>query len=322
MNANQDDFIRSLTSKTLGYFVKLAHNLSYTKTARILGITQPALTQQIKKLEHSIGTPLFYNVGKQVYLTDAGSILLAAVNNIYETMIGAVDNIQQTTLASTGLIKIGLLATIEDQVLEDFIIHYKDVQPQIEIEVSLLTRRFLWNALENNKIDLAIMYLPDASIKNWRLYCSKKIINEHLVLLHQNPKWKQRKFLKLKNTLDHPWVTYPDDYYLTDLLHECFKNQFLDPPQTQGRFASPWQILHFAQKKDYYAVLPKSFVLANQDQVHVYQTLLDPKIKFEISFVYRFDKLNIPRIAEFLKYWDQFIEHKSYRKRLQDRLSN
>lgn len=322
MNANQDDFIRSLTSKSLGYFVKLAHNLSYTKTARILGITQPALTQQIKKLEHGIGTPLFYNVGKQVYLTDAGSILLAAVNNIYETIIGTVNNIQQATLASTGLIKIGLLATIEVQVLEDFIIHYKDVQPQIEIEVSLLNRRFLWDALENNKIDLAIMYLPDAVIKNWKLYCSKKIIDEHLVLLHHNSKWEHRKFLKLKNTLGHPWVMYPTDYYLTDLLQECFKNRLLDPPMTQGRFASSWQILHFAQKKDCYAALPESFILANQHQVHIYQTLLDPKINFNMSFVYRLEKLNIPRIAEFLKCWDQFIAQKSYKERLKDRLSN
>ncbi|AXX64553.1 MAG: LysR family transcriptional regulator [Lactobacillus sp.] len=318
MNSGKDDFINSLTSKSLSYFAKLAHTLSYTKTARSLGITQPALTQQIKKLEHGIGTPLFYTVGKQINLTDAGRILLSAVTDIYQTMITAVDNIQKSTMASTGSIRIGLLATIEDQVLEDFIIHYNDLQPEVEIEVSLLTRRALWSDLENNQIDIAIMYLPDKSIKNWKQYCARKIMDERLILLHNNKKWIQKKSLKLKYVTAHPWVTYPNDYYLTELLREHFKNQLIDPPKSQGRFASPLQILRFAQQKNYYAAFPESFVIANQDKIHLYQTPLDPKIKFEMSFIFRHEKSSIPRIANFFECWDEYISKKSYYERLQD----
>ena len=52
------------SSKTLSYFLQLAETMSYTQAAQILGITQPALTQQIKKLERAVGAPLFYSVGK------------------------------------------------------------------------------------------------------------------------------------------------------------------------------------------------------------------------------------------------------------------
>ena len=48
-----------LSAKSLRYFLQLIDNMSYTQAAQILGITQPALTQQIKKLERAVGSPLF-----------------------------------------------------------------------------------------------------------------------------------------------------------------------------------------------------------------------------------------------------------------------
>ncbi len=65
------------SSKTLTYFLQLTETMNYTQAAQILGITQPALTQQIKKLERTVGARLFYSVGKKTpsdgrWLHDAG----------------------------------------------------------------------------------------------------------------------------------------------------------------------------------------------------------------------------------------------------------
>ena len=53
-----------LSAKSLHYFLQLVDSMSYTQASQILGITQPALTQQIKKLERAVGSPLFGQVGK------------------------------------------------------------------------------------------------------------------------------------------------------------------------------------------------------------------------------------------------------------------
>lgn len=50
-----------LSAKSLRYFLQLVSTMNYTQAAEILGITQPALTQQIKKLEHAIGAPPFWS---------------------------------------------------------------------------------------------------------------------------------------------------------------------------------------------------------------------------------------------------------------------
>lgn len=68
------------SSKTLSYFLRLTDTMSYTQSAQLLGITQPALTQQIKKLEHAVGAPLFYTLGKKLRLTDAGYTMLNATH--------------------------------------------------------------------------------------------------------------------------------------------------------------------------------------------------------------------------------------------------
>ena len=310
-----------ISSKALSYFAKLAENLNYTKTARMLGITQPALTQQIKKIERNLGTPLFYSVGKQIHLTDAGNILLKSVNEIYASMIDTIDNIQQSTSSTTGTIRLGILSSIENSVLEDYIIQYHNIQPEIIIETVLLNRRQLWDELENNHIDIALMYLPDDSIRNWRPYRTKRIINEDLILLHNNPKLAEQTTVTLKEATERPWVIYPDNYYLTEFLREQFKNNLIDFPEYMGRFASPYLILKFAQAQQLYTALPQSFIMANQPIVHSQQAHFSPDLSFDLSFVYRKEKDHIPRISTFFQEWDHYLDLKSYTDRLQDAVS-
>ena len=186
------------SSKTLTYFLQLAETMNYTQAAQILGITQPALTQQIKKLERTVGAPLFYSVGKKLRLSDAGYTMLNATHSIYSVLNKATDEIQQTTSATQGTINIGVLASIEDHVFEDFSIKYYEANPNVIISLHMLTRKEIWERLENNRIDLAVMYLPDESIKNWKPYQSKKIIQDELLFISGDEKLAKKKRIKFK----------------------------------------------------------------------------------------------------------------------------
>ena len=138
------------SSKTLSYFLQLAETMSYTQAAQILGITQPALTQQIKKLERTVGAPLFYSVGKKLHLSDAGYTMLDATHRIYETLNQATDEIQMSTSATQGEINIGILASIEDSVISQFATAYYREHNGIKLTTHMLTRKEIWERLENN----------------------------------------------------------------------------------------------------------------------------------------------------------------------------
>lgn len=76
-----------LSAKSLRYFLQLIETMNYTQAAQILGITQPALTQQVKKLERAIGAPLFGQMGKKLYLTEAGKEMEAAAIELLNTLM-------------------------------------------------------------------------------------------------------------------------------------------------------------------------------------------------------------------------------------------
>ncbi|MFD1126189.1 LysR substrate-binding domain-containing protein [Lentilactobacillus raoultii] len=310
------------SSKTLSYFLQLADTMNYTQAAQILGITQPALTQQIKKLERTVGTSLFYSVGKKLRLTDAGYIMLKTTHQIYDLLNDATDEIQQATSSTTGEINLGILASIETKVFEDFALELYQENPDLVVNFHMLTRKEIWESLENNKIDLAIMYLPDESIKNWKPYSSKKIISDDLLLIHHNKDLSKKKKVRLKDVNDRPWVMYPQDYYLNQTLREAFKNQMADFPTAAARYTMPEQILKFAINTGTNTALPKSYMvninLKDLTSDDIFVSEFDPKIKFDLKFVYRKNKNEIPRIGRFLSKFDEFLNSKDYLSRLAD----
>ncbi|MCC7667078.1 LysR family transcriptional regulator [Liquorilactobacillus satsumensis] len=316
MKTKQDSIF---SSKTLTYFLQLAETMSYTQAAQILGITQPALTQQIKKLERTVGAPLFYSVGKKLHLSDAGYTMLDATHQIYETLNEAADEIQQSTSALHGEIHLGILASIEDRVFSQFAVEYYMAHRSIKITFHMLTRKEIWELLENNEIDLAIMYLPDESIKNWKPYQSKLILTEDLLFLHNRPEFFKKKNIRLRDTTGNDWVTYPPGYYLHSTMLEAYKNSMIDPPSSVAYFAKPGQIFEFARATDVYTALPASFVRAHNataagTKLHVAH--FEPAIKFDLAFVFRKGKNQIPRIANFLKEFDDYLTKQDYNSRL------
>lgn len=306
------------SSKTLTYFLQLAETMSYTQAAQILGITQPALTQQIKKLERNVGAPLFYSVGKKLHLSDAGYTMLDATHQIYETLNRATDEIQQSTSADLGEINIGILSSIDTEVFFDFVIDYYQRHHDIKITIYSLTRKEIWEGLENNQLDLAIMYLPDENIKNWKPYAARKIISESLVFVHKNEKYQKRRKIRLKDTVGQPWVGYPINFYVDAQLREAYRNENIDAPNFVARFTQPQQLLQFAQRTGNYTALPASFVAANEHSAHddFYYAQLEPEISFEMAFVYRKGKAEIPRINNLFQEFDEYLSQKDYVSRL------
>ncbi|MFT8457999.1 MAG: LysR family transcriptional regulator [Liquorilactobacillus ghanensis] len=306
------------SSKTLSYFLQLAETMSYTQAAQILGITQPALTQQIKKLERTVGAPLFYSVGKKLHLSDAGYTMLDATHQIYETLNQASDEIQQSTSATQGEISIGVLASIEDQVFIQFAVQYYLKNPEVKLIFHMLTRKEIWERLENNTIDLAIMYLPDDSIKNWKPYETRKILTEDLLFVHHEPQWSKKKRIRLRDTLEQKWVTYPPKYYLNSLIRESYKNALLDKPVSVAHFATPSQLFNFANITGVATALPYSYVIAHkaESQKKFWTALFEPAISFDLAFVFRRDKDQIPRIENIMSDFDKYLSEKDYLSRL------
>ena len=80
--------MRNATLRQLKVFETVARHMSFSRAAEELHLTQPAVSTQVRQLEHHVGLPLFEQLGKKIYLTPAGHEALARTAAAF---VGATD---------------------------------------------------------------------------------------------------------------------------------------------------------------------------------------------------------------------------------------
>lgn len=148
-----------LTLRQLQVFEAVARHRSYTRAARELHLTQPAVSMQIKQLEESLGLPLFEQIGKRIYLTQAGREMdhygrviarqLADAEAVLEDLKGLKRGHLALAVASTA----NYFAT---RLLANFCNRYEGVTFSLDVT----NRERLLGHLEQNDTDLVIMGHP------------------------------------------------------------------------------------------------------------------------------------------------------------------
>ena len=141
----------------LQVFHSVAVNLNFSKAARELHITQPAVTTNIKELENSLGISLFDREQNGISLTGAGKILLEYTNQAmkeYKKMeyeIGLLKN------SFSGRLKIGASTTIEQYVLPSILAKFNEKHPDIEILLYNNNTMHVEKDVLSHSIDLGII---------------------------------------------------------------------------------------------------------------------------------------------------------------------
>jgi hypothetical protein len=122
----------------------------------------------------------------------------------------------------------------------------------------------------------------------------------------------------LRDTLEKKWVTYPPKYYLNSLIRESYKNALLDKPVSVAHFATPSQLFDFANITKTATALPISYVVAHRNEVQqkFWTALFEPEISFDLAFVFRRDKDQIPRIENIMNAFEKYLSEKDYISRL------
>ncbi len=145
-----------LTLKQLRIFETVAEESSYTRAAKRLFLTQPAISMQIKQLEDEIGLPVFDRVGKAIQLTDAGRELLHHARTIKNQLEEAQQCLEELRGIKRGRLNLTMASTANyftPRLLAGFCQEYPDIQ----VSLHVANRVGLLEALENNTTDMVIM---------------------------------------------------------------------------------------------------------------------------------------------------------------------
>lgn len=148
-----------LTLRQLQVFSAVARNLSHSRAAEELHLSQPAVSMQIKQLEQSIGLPLFEQVGKQIHLTEAGREMVVYSRNIAQQLEEMDAVFDEMKGLERGVLNISVVSTANyfmPQLLAKFIQLYS----KIHVSLHVANRDAVIKQLTENVADLAIMGQP------------------------------------------------------------------------------------------------------------------------------------------------------------------
>lgn len=191
-----------ITFRQLEIFACVAKHLSFTQASEELHLSQPAVSMQVKQMEHLTGFPLTEKIGKQLFLTEAGKIML----DYAEQILASKDALGETLIALEGKEKGHLdLAVPEtaNQFVTLLLAQFIKSYPGISFNLQVHNRKGLLNCIKNNLTDLVIMGTTPAEMD---LVTEPFMNNPLLVIAPPNHPLCSRKFIRLQDLMGNDFV--------------------------------------------------------------------------------------------------------------------
>jgi DNA-binding transcriptional LysR family regulator len=151
--------MRNVTLRQLKVFATVARHLSFTKAARELHLTQPAVSQQIRLLEAEAGLPLFEKIGRRVQLAPAGVELLRYAHDAIELLREAGESLAAMRGLKRGVLKLGAVSTAK-YFAPSLLCAFAPDYPEVTIKFAVGNREEVIKQMAANEIDLVIMGRP------------------------------------------------------------------------------------------------------------------------------------------------------------------
>ncbi|MFE0508936.1 LysR family transcriptional regulator [Streptomyces sp. NPDC058964] len=220
-------------------FVVLAEELHFGRAATRLGIAQPPLSQQIRRLEDRVGHALFTRPPERITLTAAGRELLPAARRALTDVADGLAAARAAGSGHTGTLRIGFAASLALTVLPGLLRGFRTHYPEVRLDIREMTTAPQLTALRDRKIDVGLLREPPTGDPDltFRTLLTEPFV---AVLPSSHPLAPQRA-IHLSDLANEPFVLLPRESGPTvhDRITEVCRAAGFTPRVTQH--AVEWQ---------------------------------------------------------------------------------
>jgi len=197
-----ESLLNQATLHQLKVFEAAARHGSFTRAAEELFLTQPTVSMQIKQLTKSVGLPLFEQVGKRLYLTEAGRELFATCRQIFETISQFEMNIANLKGLKQGQLRLAVITTAK-YFIPRLLGKFCQLYPGIDISLQVTNHEKIVERMINNLDDLYIMsQIPEHLDVN----CEPFLDNPLVVFAPFNHPLAKEKNIPIEQLNDQPFI--------------------------------------------------------------------------------------------------------------------
>jgi len=190
------------------YFIHF--HRSIVKAAKVLHVTQPALSQQLKKLEQELETPLFTRLHKQLIPTQAGEKLFELVAPFVEQLEKGIQGIQRAKEEPQGLLRIGAPVEFGQKYLPEWFAAYRKRYPEVRFSLELGHPNELLPGVGDGSLDFCFVDIfasQRAFAQQYPLFAVETLFTEEMILCCSKDYYHQQldkgTLLKALQKADH-----------------------------------------------------------------------------------------------------------------------
>ena len=144
----------------LEYFVALAHIKNFTKAAKSLNVSQPALSRSISRLEKDLNIPLFIRDSLKVNLTQYGQTFLTYAERILQELETARQDITNMAEPDSGVVNLSFMHSLGVYLVPELLKEFRKIYPKIQFRLSQNHSFLLSKQLFKGESDLCLCSSP------------------------------------------------------------------------------------------------------------------------------------------------------------------
>jgi len=221
-----DHLVRHATLRQLQVFVAIAKEGSFSKAAERLHLTQPTVSMQVKKLSEAVGEPLFEQIGRKVYLTEVGRIMLEAAQSILDQLALAEEKVNELRGVAGGTVRLSVVSTAQyfvPEVIHDFLSEY----PNVNVVMEVGNRETLLARIQKNVDDFYILGQPPEGL---RVESHLLANNPLAVVAHRDhPLARKKGRIRLQELAEEPFLMREKGSGIRKQVEHVFQQQGFEP---------------------------------------------------------------------------------------------
>jgi DNA-binding transcriptional LysR family regulator len=290
-----------MADRRLQVFHAVAKQMSFTKAAETLFMTQPAVTFQIKQLEEHFNARLFERGHGRIGLTPAGEIVLEYAERILSLSAELETRLREMTGRLSGPLLIGASTTIAEFLLPRVLGEFKSLHPEVQPKLVVANSEAIENRVAEHTLDIGLIEAPSHLPSLLTEMCCEDELQ--VIVSPQHPLAKA-KSVTPKQLLAYPYVSRESGSGTREFTDLYFRKAGVNPAELSVamELGSPEALKGVVETGLGFAILSKATVAKEQKLGELVAVPLTPKLLRSLSLVYPKEKFRSRLVNTFVEF--------------------
>ncbi len=204
----------------------VARHGSFSRAARELHLTQPAVSMQVRQLERALGLPLLERVGKRAFPTKAGEVLLAHAGRARRELEAGLEVVQQLRGVVAGRLRLGTSASFSIYLLPPALRRFRSRYPKTELTVVTGNAPEIARGVVQNDLDVGIVSLP---VRERELAVTAFHRHELVAIAPPDRRWRRGQRVRASELAREPLILFEPGATLRRVIDAWFQRAGVAP---------------------------------------------------------------------------------------------